>query len=80
MIYTITQGGPGIASETLYLYSYQVGFGFFKAGYGSALRQGTCSRPIPSFLYRMRGAERIMRPIWGRTRISTVCLAMGQRM
>jgi len=37
MIYTITQGGPGIASETLYLYSYTVGFGFFKAGYGSAL-------------------------------------------
>ncbi len=37
MIYTITQGGPGIATETLYLYSYQVGFGFFKAGYGSAL-------------------------------------------
>jgi len=37
MIYTITQGGPGIASETLYLYSYMVGFGFFKAGYGSAL-------------------------------------------
>jgi multiple sugar transport system permease protein len=37
MIYTITQGGPGIASETLYLYSYQVGFGFFKAGYGSVL-------------------------------------------
>ena len=34
---TITQGGPGIASETLYLYSYNVGFGFFKAGYGSAL-------------------------------------------
>ena len=37
MIYTITQGGPGIASETLYLYSYNVGFDFFKAGYGSAL-------------------------------------------
>jgi multiple sugar transport system permease protein len=37
MIYTITQGGPGIASETLYLYSYKVGFQFFKAGYGSAL-------------------------------------------
>lgn len=37
MIYTITQGGPGTASETLYLYSYNVGFGFFKAGYGSAL-------------------------------------------
>jgi multiple sugar transport system permease protein len=37
MIYTITQGGPGISSETLYLYSYKVGFSFFKAGYGSAL-------------------------------------------
>ena len=37
IIYTITQGGPGIASETLYLYSYMVGFNFFKAGYGSAL-------------------------------------------
>ena len=37
MIYTVTQGGPGIASETLYLYSYNVGFNFFKAGYGSAL-------------------------------------------
>lgn len=37
MIYTITQGGPGISSETLYLYSYTVGFSFFKAGYGSAL-------------------------------------------
>ncbi len=37
MIYTITQGGPGIASETLYLYSYNVSFSFFKAGYGSAL-------------------------------------------
>ena len=36
-IYTITQGGPGIASETLYLYSYNVSFSFFKAGYGSAL-------------------------------------------
>jgi ABC-type polysaccharide transport system permease subunit len=35
MLYTITQGGPGIASETLYLYSYNVGFNFFKAGYGA---------------------------------------------
>lgn len=31
------RGGPGIASETLYLYSSNVGFNFFKAGYGSAL-------------------------------------------
>lgn len=37
MLYTITQGGPGIASETLYLYSYKVGFEFFNFGYGSAL-------------------------------------------
>src|SRR5512137_403325 len=37
IIYTITQGGPGVASETLYLYSYNVAFNFFKAGYGSAL-------------------------------------------
>lgn len=37
IIYTITQGGPGIASETLYLYSYKTAFNFFKAGYGSTL-------------------------------------------
>jgi len=37
IIYTITQGGPGIASETLYLYSYKTAFSFFKAGYGSTL-------------------------------------------
>ena len=37
MLYTITQGGPGVASETLYLYSYKVGFEFFNFGYGSAL-------------------------------------------
>jgi multiple sugar transport system permease protein len=37
IIYTVTQGGPGIASETLYLYSYNIAFNFFKAGYGSAL-------------------------------------------
>ena len=37
IIYTITQGGPGVSSETLYLYSYKVAFNFFKAGYGSTL-------------------------------------------
>ncbi|MFH1938899.1 MAG: sugar ABC transporter permease [bacterium] len=37
IIYTITQGGPGIASETLYLYSYKTAFSFFNAGYGSTL-------------------------------------------
>lgn len=37
IIYTITQGGPGCASETLYLYSYKTAFSFFNGGYGSAL-------------------------------------------
>jgi len=37
IIYTITQGGPGIASETLYLYSYKTAFSFFNCGYGSTL-------------------------------------------
>jgi multiple sugar transport system permease protein len=37
IIYTITQGGPGNASETLYLYSYKTAFSFFNGGYGSAL-------------------------------------------
>jgi len=37
IIYTITQGGPGIASETLYLYSYKTAFSFFNGGYGSTL-------------------------------------------
>lgn len=37
IIYTITQGGPGNSSETLYLYAYKTSFNFFKAGYGSAM-------------------------------------------
>jgi multiple sugar transport system permease protein len=37
IIYTITQGGPRNASETLYLYSYKTAFSFFNGGYGSAL-------------------------------------------
>jgi len=37
IIYTITQGGPGNASETLYLYSYKTIFSFFNGGYGSTL-------------------------------------------
>ena len=48
MIYTITQGGPGIASETLYLYSYTVGFSFFKAGY-------QCVHPVPASGVRVQG-------------------------
>jgi multiple sugar transport system permease protein len=37
LIYATTQGGPGIASETLNIYGYVLGFGFFKMGLGSAL-------------------------------------------
>lgn len=37
LIYATTQGGPGIASETLNIYGYVLGFNFFKMGLGSAL-------------------------------------------
>ncbi|HEX7057561.1 MAG TPA: sugar ABC transporter permease, partial [Bacilli bacterium] len=36
-IYATTQGGPNYASETLNLYTYVVGFQYFKLGYASAL-------------------------------------------
>jgi multiple sugar transport system permease protein len=37
LIYVITQGGPADATETLNLYTYQVGMVYFQMGYGSAL-------------------------------------------
>ena len=37
IIYVITQGGPGIASETLNVYAFKSGFEFFRAGYAAAL-------------------------------------------
>jgi multiple sugar transport system permease protein len=37
IIYTMTQGGPGFATETLNIYSYQQGFGYFQFGMASAL-------------------------------------------
>jgi multiple sugar transport system permease protein len=37
IIYTMTQGGPGFATETLNIYSYQQGFQYFQMGYGSSL-------------------------------------------
>jgi len=37
LIYATTQGGPGVASETLNIYGYVLGFNFFKMGLGSAL-------------------------------------------
>jgi multiple sugar transport system permease protein len=37
IIYAITQGGPGIASETTNLYLYSVAFSYSDVGYGSAI-------------------------------------------
>ncbi len=37
IIYVITQGGPGTASETLNIYLYQSAFAYYHLGYASAL-------------------------------------------
>ena len=37
IIYAITQGGPGSASETINLYLYSVAFTYYDLGYGSAI-------------------------------------------
>ena len=37
IIYVITSGGPGIASETLNVYAFKAGFEFFRAGYAASL-------------------------------------------
>lgn len=37
IIYTMTQGGPGYASETLNIYSFVLGFQYFQMGKASAL-------------------------------------------
>jgi len=37
IIYTMTQGGPGFASETLNIYGYHLGFQYFQLGKTSAL-------------------------------------------
>lgn len=37
IIYAITQGGPGTASETINLYLYSVAFAYYQVGYGSAI-------------------------------------------
>ncbi len=36
IIYTMTAGGPGFASETLNIYAYNLGFGYFKFGAASS--------------------------------------------
>ena len=37
IIFAITQGGPGTASETINLYLYAVAFAYYDVGYGSAI-------------------------------------------
>jgi multiple sugar transport system permease protein len=37
IIYVITEGGPGIASETLNVFAFKTGFQFFHAGYAATL-------------------------------------------
>jgi len=37
IIFAITQGGPGSASETINLYLYSVAFVYYDLGYGSAI-------------------------------------------
>ena len=37
IIFAITQGGPGTASETINLYLYSVAFAYYEVGYGSAI-------------------------------------------
>ncbi|OJY38228.1 MAG: ABC transporter permease, partial [Rhizobiales bacterium 65-9] len=37
IIFAMTQGGPGTASETLNLYLYSVAFAYYDVGYGSAI-------------------------------------------
>lgn len=36
IIYTLTNGGPGFASETLNIYAFNLSFEYFKFGYGGA--------------------------------------------
>jgi multiple sugar transport system permease protein len=37
IIFAMTQGGPGTASETINIYLYNVAFAYYDIGYGSAL-------------------------------------------
>ncbi|MFO1168372.1 MAG: sugar ABC transporter permease, partial [Rhodoblastus sp.] len=37
IIFAMTQGGPGNASETINLYLYQTAFAYYDVGYGSAI-------------------------------------------
>ena len=37
IIYAMTQGGPGTASETINIYLYNTSFAYYNLGYGSAI-------------------------------------------
>jgi len=37
IIYAMTQGGPGTASETINIYLYNTAFAYYDIGYGSAM-------------------------------------------
>ena len=37
IIYAMTQGGPGTASETINIYLYNVAFSYYNIGYASAM-------------------------------------------
>ena len=36
-VYVLTKGGPGLATETIGLYTYRTGFSYFDMGYAMAL-------------------------------------------
>ena len=37
LIWVMTQGGPGLATETTNLYAYVIGFKYFRIGYATSL-------------------------------------------
>lgn len=37
IIYVMTKGGPGLATETINMYAYTVGFNFFRIGYATTM-------------------------------------------
>jgi len=37
IIYVMTKGGPGLATETINMYAYTVGFNFFRIGYATTI-------------------------------------------
>ncbi len=61
VIYVITQGGPGTASETLNVYVYQKGFNYLHLGYASALSMVLLGLVFGTSLLLSRVRERAWR-------------------